>query len=885
VIDGRRIRALWHRERAALFGTPLAWTVAAIFALAAGVVELLVGLRAGVPASIAPAGGAAAWCMLFLAPALAVRSATEDRRTGFAEVLAAGPASSEEIALSRFLGAMAAIALAVTAALIPSALAVGHFARLDWGELATITAGLMAVGAALAATGLLVGTLSRSAPVAAFVSSVVWLALVVCGQVLPPIVGPDYAEAAFALDPMRRISRALAGVLDTGDLIAFAGVSMGLLIATAVVLHAQRTGAAAAHGGRLRTALGLLASLVAAVALADLAADVRVGPSIALARGPSAPLANDTVAALREASDTIVTLIRPASNQLPAADDLLLRVEEAGLLVQRFDPDDIDDPAYAQWLETLSTREQAAGESYDQAIDRGLDACASLAASADEVAPELDAVPGDAGARARALAAAWREFAAQWGELRRAIAAMRVTTPAQPFGDRMAAAALLRDALAAWSQRTAESAIALNQAGGVRSSAAGRVAEAQSRILGAASAQLRSLPALRHAMLTRAMADGSALVIERGESLLARPGWMVAGGGLDARARAESVLLDALRLPPDAPVPIVIIMHAEPRSMLRATASGADASAMRDALAAAGFEVLEWSVPNGDEPRFPTSRPHAWWIVPPIIREGVEPSKAERALVAAVGRLIDRGEPVVLSVSPSLLAVAGQRDPWADLASRLGVEARTDRMWLEAIPVDEGRVEFRSDLFVQVATLAHAVGPAVDGLPIHFPSASPLRARLEAVGAVAIIAMPTDEATSLSRDWRGARHRRGRDDERPSPEDACVMAVEPAAGSRALVIGSPDWMLSAVARRTVASDAGRAMLASPGNLALAVAGSVWVSGSTPVGMGSAADAERAARVPVLSRGQHAGAMVGLTVLAPALLWCSGWWIDRRRRHA
>ncbi len=887
MIDGRRFRALWHRERAATFGTPLAWSVAAVFALAAGVVQWLVGLQAGVPASIAPAGGAMAWCMLLLAPALAVRSATEDRRTGFVEVLAAGPARSEEIALARFTGAMAAIAMAVAAGLIPSALAVGHFARLDWGELVAAAVGLLAVGAALVATGLFVGTFSRSAPVAAFVASIVWLAMVVCGQVLPPILGPEWAEAAFALDPMRRISRSLAGVLDLGDVMAFGAVALALLAGTVVVLQSQRSGAAASAAGRVRAALALLACLVAAVAIADAAADPRVGPSVALARGPSAPLSNETMAAIRAAPDAMVTLVAPESQPLPAANDLLARVEAAGIPAQRFDPDDLDQPEYAAWLDGLAAREAALAAEYDEAIEAGLGACESLARAASDATPELMRErPAEPGAeRARAIGGAWRLFAEQWTELRRTVTQLLEPTPTQPFGDRAAAASLLRDSLFAWSDRVADAAGSLRALGGVRTAAVASLCDAQARHLKDAAGRLRGLPLLRHAMLTRAMANGSAFVVERGESLLARPGWMVSGEGLDARARAESLLLDALILPADAPTPIVVAVHAEPRSLLRANASGADLAAWRDALAAARFDVSEWTVVGGDEPALPGSRPRVWWIIPPIVREGIEPSAAERSLLAAANRLLDRGEPLVLSLSPSLFAVAGQRDPWADLARRLGVEARTDLMWLETVPVDEGRTEQRSDAWTQRADLAHPIGPAIDGLPIHFPSVSPLSPRLESLDPAALIAVPSDGAVTLSRDWRGARGRAAPDGIAPGPGDAIVIAVGAPGGSRAVIVGCPDWMLTAVARRPALADAGRSMLAAPGNLALAVAGSAWAVGQQPAGLSSAAQAERAARIPALSSTQRVAAGVGLGGIAPLALWVAGFTIDRRRRHA
>lgn len=885
MMSARRLQALWWRERASLFGTPLAWTVAAVFALAAGLVQWLVGLGPGAPASIAPAGGAIAWCILLLAPALSVRSATEDKRSGFGEVLVAGPARSEEVALARFLGAMAAIVLAIGAGLLGPALAVGHFARLDWGELFTSAIGLLAIGGALVATGLLVGTVSRSAPVASFIASVVWLVLVVCGQVLPEVLGPRFAEAAFAVDPMRRVARALGGVLDVGDIIAFLGVIAGLLLACSIVLQSQRTAASLDVAGRARTLLALVACMVGALAIGDAAGDPRVGPSIAMARGPAAPLAPDTTQAIRETPDAVVTLVAPASAALPAVEDLLHRLSEAGVVARRFDPDALDDPAYAAWLDELASHDAPAVAGHDAAIEAGLDAAEALAAESAEVVPALAECAGTDAARARALGAAWAQFAEQWGEVRRSIADQARPSAAQPFGDRTAAAAQLRDSLAAWADRVALCAQALGATQNPRARSAAAVCSGLHTRLRDAAATLRGLPALRHGALTRALTGGSAFVVQRGESLLARPGWMVAGEGLDARSRAESIFLDALRLPSGADVPIAVLVHAEPRSLLRPVSSGADLSALHDALAAARFEVREWAVASGEEPALPRGRPRVYWIIPPLARQGIDPAPAERALVAAAGRLVDNGESIVLSLAPSLLAVAGQQDAWAQLAARLGVDARTDRLWLEAVAVDEGKVERRSDVVIHRAELAHPIGGAVDGLPVHFPSAVPLRARLESVGAIALLQLPSGESILVSRDWRGARQRSGRDDEAVTAEDAAVLAIEPSEGQRAVVVACPDWMLSAVARRPAAGDARRAMLAAPGNLALAVAASSWATGGRPAGFAAGAQAERLSRIPPLTAAENVASAIGMVGLLPLGLALAGWSIDRRRRHA
>ncbi|MDA1008393.1 MAG: ABC transporter permease [Planctomycetota bacterium] len=887
----RRIHALLEREWATLFGTPLVWTIAAVFALFAGIVQFLVGLRSGDPASVSSAGGAVAWCMLLLAPALAVRSAVEDSRTGYWEVLAASPARTWEIAAARWIAATAAVCVAILAALAGPAIAIGCVSSIDWGEFIAIVVGLFGVGIALVATGLLAGTLSGSAPVAAFIASVVWIALVVAGQVMPQIVGPDWAPVAFAADPMRRLARALGGVVDSADLLTFLWMSLCLVGCSVIALHVKRYASRRQLLDRLSATLAMVACLVIGVSLADLSSDPRVAVREPLSRSPSAPLADATRAAILANHDAIVTLIRPARAPLPAAEELLNKVSAAGLMTRVFDPDDLSNETYLAWLDDLSKRESQLTNAYQLAIADGFKEVDAIARIGREVSSEISSqstTHPDTASRLASLAGALQQFSEVAPVARANIEERMAQSPAQPFGDQEGAARMLRDALEVWAVRLSEGGRLVRSnapSDDARSIAVARVLEGTSLRVQKTVDALRMLRPRRMDALTRALVDGQALVVQQGEQLLAWPGWMVAGEGLDARGRTEEIVLRALAEDPSAMMAHAIIIHAEGRSVLRASASGADLRAVADALAAARFEVHEWSLASTQsEPNWDGETRRVWWIIPPLTRNAIDPDRSEKDLIAAANRLLDRGESVILSVSPSLLAVAGQLDPWAQLSTRLGVDAHTDRMVLDDIAIDEGRVESLSDQTFDRADREHAIGLAVDGLRIHLPSVAPLRESLFAIDPFPLLHLEPDPSRRVARDWRGARAgRRWSDDEAVSDLDKGAFAVMTPEGGRAVIVGCPDWMLTAVARRPAAGADGRAMLHAPGNLAFAVAASTWASGGDPSSVAGASAAQRLARIPPLTQTQRVMLGVLLICIVPGTLVFSGISIDRRRR--
>jgi len=172
------------------------------------------------------------WFLLFLAPALTMRSLSEERRTGTANLLFAHPLSEWQIVLGKFLGIFAfwLVVLACTFGL-PITLAV--FSRPDFGQIISQYLGGIFLGGGFLAVGLAASSLAKNA-LSAFLLGVV-------GNFLLVLLGSDFVLLS-APYPLNQIFSQLSyfshlesfgrGVVDFRDLLWFLTlIALGLLVA------------------------------------------------------------------------------------------------------------------------------------------------------------------------------------------------------------------------------------------------------------------------------------------------------------------------------------------------------------------------------------------------------------------------------------------------------------------------------------------------------------------------------------------------------------------------------------------------------------------------------------------------------------------------------
>ncbi|MBM4110351.1 MAG: hypothetical protein FJ254_03200 [Phycisphaerae bacterium] len=870
-----------RRELIALIGTMSGWTVFAAVLAIGLVVTLQSVLVDGALLDLRPALVAVMWSMLLLAPALGIRATVTERRSGLWEVLLSTPASARVLTVGRWCGAVIVSTTITMFVCGACAVLAWCVSAPDWGALAAAILGIALAASALIAWTLAIGALAGSAEAAYALTLACAAGWAMVTAALTGSSAPGVADIGFALSPLHRLDDFLLGLVDLSNVVMFAGLAAaGLGVAT---------GLGATEVARSAQALGLRRW---AMPVAHGAAWCVIAlAAFALARSPQWRVQSDwTRAGLFEISAPTrellasmqgtwrITLVAPGDvdaqirvqvGQVLGAIEDAARAEGRELSVASFDPAAPGDAtAYGAWLEELDQRFTRDQRAYDQALGRAAEDLDAFERFTAAVRPDLRdtvaALPASSADRTSIdqVRGLFDQLSEQFPAFRQRVDGLRVASEERPFPDRAGAARAYEELFRAWSQQLVgiardlvERSVGDDVPDALRTFVAehARAFDAQGQSLRLAQDRLLLLPQDEPGRLAEAISRGSAAVIEGPSGVAVLPGWQlfpseVGERAPDRRFRGEEAIAAAIRSLQSSERLCVVLVHAEPRSLMKPSANGADLASLVDAVRLGRGEVLEWIVTAGGEPTGADGARRAYLIVPPNERSVGEPSRRERELLSVARRLIERGDPVILSIGPSVRALAGQVDPWAGLATALGASANTGGIVVDDVAVGEGRREPRSDQLFAGLRGDGALARALDGQRVRLPSVVSLE---PTAGAVTLAEVEPAPGRRIDREWRAGSRRRADDSLEASV--AAIVAHEPVPGRRSIVIACPDWMLSAVAARRTPVAGGHTALTDPGNLALATQGALWVAGLDPLMSASAAarDAARVQAVPGL----------------------------------
>jgi ABC-2 type transport system permease protein len=161
-------RALAVKEIRALFVSPIAYAVIAVFLLLNGY-TFAVTLFLTKQATLAHIFFQAAVQLVLLVPLVTMRQFAEERRGGTLELLLTAPVREGAIVLAKFTASMAVL-LAMIAMTFVYALILAAFSDPDWGPVYSGYLGLIVFASALVSIGLAVSALTANQIVAAVVS-------------------------------------------------------------------------------------------------------------------------------------------------------------------------------------------------------------------------------------------------------------------------------------------------------------------------------------------------------------------------------------------------------------------------------------------------------------------------------------------------------------------------------------------------------------------------------------------------------------------------------------------------------------------------------------------------------------------------------------------
>ena len=163
-----QVATLVGKEVRTLFTSPIAYAVIAVFVVLSGY-TFTVSLIVAKQATLVHIFFQAAVQLILLVPLITMRQFAEERRAGTLELLLTAPLREIDIVAAKFIACMAVLA-AMTSLTLVYAAVLGTYGTPDWGPIYSGYIGLMLLGAALVAIGLMISSLTANQIVAAVVS-------------------------------------------------------------------------------------------------------------------------------------------------------------------------------------------------------------------------------------------------------------------------------------------------------------------------------------------------------------------------------------------------------------------------------------------------------------------------------------------------------------------------------------------------------------------------------------------------------------------------------------------------------------------------------------------------------------------------------------------
>jgi ABC-2 type transport system permease protein len=239
------VGAIFRRELAAYFTTPVAYVFIVIFLVLAGTVTFFVGnfFERG-QADLQPFFDFHPWLYLFLIPALSMRLWAEERKSGSIELLLTLPVTVWDAVLGKFLAAwvFTGTALALT---VPFWFTVNYLGHPDNGVIFASYLGSFLMAGAFLAIGAAVSAVTKSQVIAFVVSAAVCFLFIAGGTpiVMGPlraVLGHGIAAGVSSLSFLEHFASITRGEVQLRDVVFFGSVIALFLYANAVLVELKK---------------------------------------------------------------------------------------------------------------------------------------------------------------------------------------------------------------------------------------------------------------------------------------------------------------------------------------------------------------------------------------------------------------------------------------------------------------------------------------------------------------------------------------------------------------------------------------------------------------------------------------------------------------------
>ena len=232
--------AIFKREFNSYFTSPIGYVFIAMFYFISGIFFFLYNLAAA-SAELRYVYSMLFTCSALLMPILTMRMLSEDKRQKTDQILLTSPVSLTGLLMGKFLAAFLVYVIAVSITLV-YALVLSVFVSFNWAVIISSYVGILLLGAALIAVGMFISSLTESQLVAAIVTVVVDLGLLLVDSLANVMPNTTLQNAVLSLSMSDRYGNFTMGILDFADTFFFLSVIALFIFLTGRVLEKRRWG-------------------------------------------------------------------------------------------------------------------------------------------------------------------------------------------------------------------------------------------------------------------------------------------------------------------------------------------------------------------------------------------------------------------------------------------------------------------------------------------------------------------------------------------------------------------------------------------------------------------------------------------------------------------
>ena len=231
----KNVWTITSRELNSYFVSPIAYVVSAAFLLITGVLFSLI-VTSTMDASLSGAFGNITFILILVAPVLTMKLLAEEVRMGTLELLLTSPVEDWQVVVGKYLGSLILFAVMLLAPTLLYVVFLVAFGQPDFGPLISGYLGVLLLGGAFLAVGVLASSLTQNQVVAGFLGIVFLLMMWISDSISRIVGGGAVGDALTYLSITQHYNDFLSGVIATPNIIyPLSVIVVSLFIATQVL--------------------------------------------------------------------------------------------------------------------------------------------------------------------------------------------------------------------------------------------------------------------------------------------------------------------------------------------------------------------------------------------------------------------------------------------------------------------------------------------------------------------------------------------------------------------------------------------------------------------------------------------------------------------------